>query len=72
MESEGQPTEATEEAERADARQAPAADRLPTPDEETAAEESRKKFEGDEAQVAARYKEMADLGAQEKGEGRIE
>lgn len=72
MESDAQTTEATEEAERADATQSPAADRLPTPDEEAAAEESRKKFEVDEAEVATRYKEMADLGAQEKGEGRIE
>ncbi len=72
MASDAQPTEATEEAERVDAAQSSAADRPPTKDEEAAAEESRKKFEGDEAEVAKHYEEMADLGVQEKGEGRIE
>ena len=72
MASDAQPTEATEEAEQIDATQSGAADRLPTEEEEAAAEESRKKFEGDEAEVAAHYKEMADLGAQDQGEGRIE
>jgi hypothetical protein len=72
MERESQPTEATEEAERADASQSPAADRAPTSAEEAAADASRKKFEGDEAEVAKHYEEMADLGVNEKGEGRIE
>jgi hypothetical protein len=72
MASEAEPTEATEEAERTDATQSAAADRPPTKEEEAAAEASRKKFEGDEAQVAAHEKEMADLGVQQKGEGQIE
>jgi hypothetical protein len=72
MESDAQPTEATEEAEQIDAAQSASADRQPSKEEEAAAEESRKKFEGDEAEVAAHYKEMADLGAKDKGEGRIE
>ena len=72
MGNETEPTEATEAAEQVDATQSAAADRLPTEEEEAAAEESRKKFEGDEAEVAKHYEEMADLGAQDKGEGRIE
>jgi hypothetical protein len=72
MGNETEPTEATEAAEEVDATQTAAADRLPTQEEEAAAEESRKTFEGDEAEVAKHYEEMADLGAKDKGEGRIE
>jgi hypothetical protein len=72
MEGETEPTEATLDAERLDASQAHTADRPPTDEEATAAEESQEKFKGDEAEVAEHYKEMSDIGANVKGEGAIE
>lgn len=49
-------------------------DRMPTDDEEAAAEASTEELEksGKERDVAAHYEEMAHLGVEEKGEGRID
>lgn len=49
-------------------------DRIPTEDEEKAAERAADELEesGEEASVAAHYEEMARRGAEQRGEGRIE
>lgn len=49
-------------------------DRMPTDDEEQAAEKSARELResGEEESVAEHYEEMARRGAEEKGEGRIE
>ncbi|MGH8979498.1 MAG: hypothetical protein ACRDWE_00550 [Acidimicrobiales bacterium] len=49
-------------------------DRMPSGDEEAAAEASTERLResGKEREVAAHYEEMAGRGAEEKGEGRIE
>ncbi len=71
MEDRTEPDEATRAAEHAEEGEAHAADRTPTPEEEAAAggyqesDEERKK-------VADHYKEMTDIGANAKGEGRID
>ena len=71
MEDRTEPDEATRAAERAEEGEAHAADRSPTPEEEAAAggypesDEERKK-------VAEHYQEMTDIGANAKGEGRID
>jgi len=67
-----QPDGATREAERDDAAHAHVADRLPTGDEEAAADRSAEEFAGDRAQAARHYEEMSDLGAHVKGEGEID
>jgi hypothetical protein len=70
MDERTEPTETTREAERDEAEQTSIADRAATPEEEAAAEgypesdEERKK-------VAEHYKEMNEIGADAKGEGRI-
>ncbi|HVC14865.1 MAG TPA: hypothetical protein VND62_08410 [Acidimicrobiales bacterium] len=50
------------------------ADRMPTDDEERAAERAADQLEesGEEASVAEHYEEMARRGTEQKGEGRIE
>jgi hypothetical protein len=48
------------------------ADRPPTDEEAAAAEGAAEKFAGDREAAAAHYEEMSDIGAQAKGEGRIE
>ena len=49
------------------------ADRSPTSDEDAAAEqEFSEEGEDERRSVAEHYKEMAELGAEAKGEGRIE
>jgi hypothetical protein len=67
-----EPTEATREAEKVDATQLHSADRPPTSEEETAAEESERKFGADKEAVAEHSEEMSDIGAHVKGEGRID
>jgi hypothetical protein len=68
-----EPDPGTRQAEESDATQAHAADRAPTPDEETEADQELSEEGTEERQsVAEHYKEMAELGAEEKGEGRIE
>jgi len=64
--------EGTREAERAEAEEAHVADRPPTSEEEAAAEAAAKEFEGDGEQAAAHFEELSDIGAKDKGEGRIE
>jgi hypothetical protein len=59
-------TESTRRAERNDAAALHDPDRLPTPDEEAAAE-----TEPLEEGVAEHYKEMIEHGAAEEGEGRV-
>lgn len=59
-------SDATKNADRADAQAAHQPDRMPTPDEEQAAEQ----LHGD-PQAQANYKEAAERGANSKGEGRI-
>ncbi|HEY6623588.1 MAG TPA: hypothetical protein VIX85_07145 [Acidimicrobiales bacterium] len=65
------PSDATDAAERVDEESAHEPDRLTTPEEETAADEARDRFAGDEAQAAEHYRDMAKKGAKAKGEGRI-
>ena len=65
------PSDATEAAERVDEASAHQPDRLATPEEEAAADESRDKLAGDEERVAEHYKDMAEKGANIKGEGQI-
>lgn len=59
-------SDATRNADRADAQAAHEPDRMPTPEEERAAEQ----YQGD-PQAQANYKEAAERGANTKGEGRI-
>ena len=61
--------EATTEVDRHDARQRGEADRDPTPDEEAAADRAA---QGVPRSVGDHYEEMIQLGADVKGEGRIE
>jgi hypothetical protein len=66
-----EPSQETNEEERTDAEAPHMADRAATPEEERLAEESRDRFADDAAEVAKREHEMDELGANEKGEGRI-
>ncbi len=65
------PSDATDAVERVDEESPHQPDRLATPEEESAADEARETFAGDEEQVAEHYKDMAERGAKAKGEGRI-
>ena len=56
----------TKAADRADAQAAHEPDRMPTPDEERKAEEHDL-----DPEAAENYKEMAERGANQKGEGRV-
>jgi hypothetical protein len=60
------PSEQTRDAERADASVHSGPDRMPTPEEEATADS----LEND-PEVAKNYEEMAERGANQKGEGRI-
>ena len=60
-------SDATHEADRRDSEVKGHADRMPTPEEEAAAE--RQKLD---PEAAKHYKEMAERGANQKGEGRID
>jgi hypothetical protein len=65
------PSDATEAVERVDEEAAHEPDRLATPEEEAAADESRRELSGDAKQVAEHYRDMAEKGANIKGEGEI-
>jgi hypothetical protein len=67
-----EPDEATREAEHAEEGQAHAADRTPTPEEEAAAEHGYEESDEERKRVAEHYEEMTDIGANAKGEGRID
>ncbi|MGD0392400.1 MAG: hypothetical protein ABSC41_07125 [Acidimicrobiales bacterium] len=68
-----EPDAGTRQAEDSDAARPHTADRQPTPGEEEAAEqEVSAESDEERRRVAAHYSEMADLGAEAKGEGRIE
>jgi hypothetical protein len=60
------PSDATHEAEREDAATKSHADREPTKDEEQRAESTKP-----DPAVAEHYEEMAERGANQKGEGRL-
>ncbi len=60
------PTDRTKESERAEASAQHAADRMPTPDEEAAAEQLPESPE-----AAEHFREMAERGAHQQGEGRV-
>ena len=62
------PDDATKNTEREDAQVKAGSDRQPTPDEEAVAEAQP----AVDADVAENYKEMAERGANQKGEGRID
>jgi hypothetical protein len=66
-----EPSEATDAVERVDEHSAHEADRLATPEEEAAADKARAELGDDEEQVAEHYKDMAEKGANIKGEGEI-
>jgi hypothetical protein len=67
-----EPDERTLEAERTDAGRLRAADRPPTPPEESDADSKRLSSDATQRKsVAEHYAEMAELGAKVKGEGRI-
>jgi hypothetical protein len=72
MEDRTEPDEATRAAEQAEEGQAHAADRTPTPEEEAAAEGGYPESDEERQKVAEHYKEMTDIGANAKGEGRID
>jgi hypothetical protein len=70
-----EPNPTTEDEDRAESGRGHVADRAPTDDEERAAEESRERY-ADEAEsvaesVAEHERSMNEIGADEKGEGRI-
>jgi hypothetical protein len=62
-----EPSDRTDEFERADASQHAGADRMPTPEEEAAAERQPPPSE----EAAEHYREMTDRGKNQKGEGRV-
>lgn len=68
-----EPDAGTRKAEDSDAASPHISDRQPTPDEvEAADQEVSTESDEERRRVAAHYKEMADLGVEAKGEGRIE
>ncbi|MGA3145911.1 MAG: hypothetical protein ABSF33_00390 [Acidimicrobiales bacterium] len=68
-----EPDAGTHQAEETDAARPHTADRQPTAGEETAAEqEVLSESDAERQRVAAHYTEMAELGAEAEGEGRIE
>ena len=70
---ENRPSEATRKAEQSEAREPHVPDREPTRDEEEAADASLSGLSTEERQsVAAHEREMAERGARQKGEGRLE
>jgi hypothetical protein len=68
-----EPDAGTRKAEDSDAARPHTADRQPTPGEEKDADqEASTETEEERRSVAAHYEEMAELGAEVEGEGRIE
>ena len=67
QEASGAVSEATRDADRRDSAKQGRADRMPTPEEEREAD----KLELDD-EVAANYKEAIEIGADVKGEGRVD
>jgi hypothetical protein len=68
-----EPDEATISEQKSEAGAAHVADRLPTPEEEAAAEAKYAESDDQERRdVAAHEREMDELGANAKGEGRID
>jgi hypothetical protein len=72
MDEDTTPSEATREEDRLDAERAHQPDRAPTAEEEAAADRTRDEHAGEEADVARHHREMDQLGAHAKGEGRID
>lgn len=66
-----EPSQETDEEERTDAEAPHMADRAATPEEARRADESKDRFAGDAKKVAEKEREMDELGADDKGEGRI-
>lgn len=68
-----EPDDETKAIEREEALAAHQADRQPTSDEEAAAERAthRPDLAADQDEVGEHYREMTELGANDKGEGRI-
>jgi len=62
------PNDQTKQTEREDAKVTSGADRMPTPEEEAVAEE----LPDIDEDVSESYREMAERGAKQKGEGRID
>jgi hypothetical protein len=62
------PDDETRKTEREDAKVRAGSDRPPTPEEEAVADE----LPGIDDEVSDSYKEMAERGAKQKGEGRID
>jgi hypothetical protein len=72
MEDNTEPDDTTREAERSEAGKSHTADRPPTPEEDAAAERERAESDADDRKdVAEHYEDMAELGADVKGEGEI-
>jgi hypothetical protein len=68
-----EPDEATEQAERDDAQQAHRADRPGSPEEDQAADEATAGLSKDDRErVREHEREMAERGAEQQGEGKIE
>lgn len=65
------PDESTEREERAEANRDHAPDQLPTEEQEEAADKFREEYSEEMESVARHHKEMDDIGANVKGEGRI-
>ena len=73
MDSHTEPDEATISEQKSEAGAAHVADRLPTPEEEAAADgKFSEEAEQERRDVAAHEREMNELGANAKGEGRID
>lgn len=68
-----QPEESTHEAEARQASREHVADRSPTSDEEAAAERALRDpaLSGDQSDVGRHYREMAERGSHQEGEGRV-
>lgn len=71
MTTESEPNESTKEAEQVDAAHSHSADRPPTAEEADAAERGAASLDADMNAVAEHAEEMAELGADVKGEGEI-
>ena len=65
------PDESTEREERAEASQDHVPDQLPTEEQEAAADKFRDEHADEMEAVARHHKEMDEIGANAKGEGRI-
>lgn len=70
MDDQTTPSEATAQADQQESASEHRADRPPTSEEEQAAERARKDV--DTEKVGESYQEMAKLGTEQKGEGRID